>query len=157
MNKEHNYKEEFQVLTEEELFLVFSGETELPAETKLIAEEVLKKRGFDFGNMPLNKLKWELDVLKEEIAKENGKGMVLTSSKYSAVFISVFGLGLALIIAYNMYAGMVRKEDLLVQFIMLGIGLGLCVWGIINFAKRKKREKERERRIAELEKAINGA
>jgi hypothetical protein len=96
-------------------------------------------------------------VLKEEIAKENGKGMVLTSSKYSAVFISVFGLGLALIIAYNMYAGMVRKEDLLVQFIMLGIGLGLCVWGIINFAKRKKREKERERRIAELEKAINGA
>jgi hypothetical protein len=157
MNKEHNYKEEFQVLTEEELFLVFSGETELPAETKLIAEEELKKRGFDFENMPLNKLRWELAELKEEIAKENGKGMVLTSSKYSTVFIAVFGLGLALIIAYNMYAGMVRKEDLLVQFIMLGIGLGLCVWGIINFAKRKKREKERERRIAEVEKAINGS
>jgi hypothetical protein len=157
MNKEHNYKEEFQVLTEEELFLVFSGETELPAETKLIAEEELKKRGFDFENMPLNKLRWELAELKEEIAKENGKGMVLTSSKYSTVFIAVFGLGLALIIAYNMYAGMVRKEDLLVQFIMLGIGLGLCVWGIINFAKRKKREKERERRIAEVEKMINGA
>jgi hypothetical protein len=157
MNKEHNYKEEFQVLTEEELFLVFSGETELPAETKLIAEEELKKRGFDFENMPLNKLRWELAELKEEIAKENGKGMVLTSSKYSTVFIAVFGLGLALIIAYNMYAGMVRKEDLLVQFIMLGIGLGLCVWGIINFAKRKKRETERERRIAEVEKMINGA
>ena len=140
MNKQPHYKEEFQVLTEEELFLVFSGETELPAETKLIAEEELKKRGFDFGNMPLNKLRWELAELKKEIAKENEKGMVLTSSKYSAVFISVFGLGLALIIAYNMYAGMVRKEDLLVQFIMLGIGLGLCVWGIINFTKQKKRE-----------------
>lgn len=152
----HNYKEEFQVYSEEDLYIVFSGNSELPAETKLIAEEELKKRGFDFGNMPLNKAKWEMAMLNEEIAKENKKGMVLTSNKYSSVFIAVFGLGVALIIAYNMYAGMVRKEDMLVQFIMIGVGFGLCVWGIINFTKRKKREMVREKRMAELENVING-
>jgi hypothetical protein len=151
-----NYKEEFQVFTEEDLYIVFSGNSELPAETKIVAEEELKKRGFDFGNMPLNKARWEMAMLNEEIATENKKGMVLTSNKYSSVFIAVFGLGVALIIAYNMYAGMVRKEDMLVQFIMIGVGFGLCVWGIINFTKRKKREMVREKRIAELENVING-
>ena len=150
-----NYKEEFQVFTDEDLYIVFSGNSELPAETKMIAEEELKKRGFDFDNMPLNKAKWELAALKEEEAGENKKGMVLTSSKYSSVFIAVFGLGLALIVAYNMYAGMVRKEDMLVQLIMVAVGLGLCVWGLTNFAKRKKREMAREKRIAELEIIIN--
>lgn len=149
-----NYKEEFQVFTDEDLYIVFSGNSELPEETKPFAEEELKTRGFDFNNMPLNKAKWELAALKEEIANENKKGMVLTSNKYSSVFIAVFGLGLALIIAYNIYAGMVRKEDMLVQFIMVGVGLGLCVWGIINFAKRKKREMVREKRIIALQKKI---
>lgn len=148
-----NYKEEFQVFTDEDLYIVFSGNSELPAETKLIAEEELKKRGFDFENMPLNKAKWELATLNEEIAEENKKGMVLTSSKYSSVFIAVFGLGLALIVAYNMYAGMVRKEDMLVQFIMIGVGIGLSVWGIVNHFKRKKRYAIREKRIAELKKS----
>lgn len=67
MDTSYNWEEIFESKTDEELYEIFLGNSMLPDSTIPFAEKELKRRNFDFNHIELEKEKWKLLSMEDDI------------------------------------------------------------------------------------------
>jgi hypothetical protein len=95
MNMDYDWQKIFQDKTDEELYQIYIGHSQLPDDTIKFAKDELDIRNFEFDKMDRNRLSWQLPkLIDEEQYSERqtqfGKRIFLSFKTYLLILLGVF-------------------------------------------------------------------
>ncbi|WP_439185819.1 hypothetical protein [Carboxylicivirga taeanensis] len=147
-------KEFFKQKTDQDLYKIYKGGTTTYNE-KLLAQETLKERGFDFNNINSYKEEWELEKLEKEIIEEKNaiQGFLVFNPLYFRFFSIAILIGAVYITVSVILELTSIKEIILEHYLMIAMSIIFWLLGIggLRYSiTRGKYLKYRTQRLEEL-------
>lgn len=151
----YNWENIFKEKTDQELYKIFIGQTQLDSQAKDFAQKELQNRRFNFKNTDKVEKQWLLEKLKQEDIEESksiGYG-VFNSKRYLLMTFIGFGLLIFLVVDFLLDLGLFSNKDFdfINHIFFITIGLLFSTWGLIGYKKSINRNKFRTEKIKELE------
>lgn len=151
-----NLEDFYRKKTDQELFRILKGNNAY--NQKLLAENILKERQFEFDNIEKYKNAWELENLEKEIKEENAN-LISWFKNWTFGFdmLTVFPVFLMLMIIL-VFGSLIFQLLNLIEKTIIETVISLCIMIVVEFIllymyeTRKKNIKKRAVRITELKK-----